>query len=72
MFGNILLVNLVKVMFYITLYAVNLLWIISSTSQSLLFDPFDAGFCASFPLSFQFWGTYWHIFASDVPRTWIS
>lgn len=50
-----------KVMFYITLYIVNFLWIVSSTSQSLLFIPFDAVFCASVLLSFLLWGTYWHV-----------
>ena len=34
-------------MFCITLYVVNFLWIVSSASQSLLFVPFDTGFCAS-------------------------
>lgn len=46
-FGNILSL-LVKVMFYVTLYIVNFPRIVSSTSQTLLFVPFDAGFCACF------------------------
>lgn len=54
------------------LYIVNFLWIVSSTSQSLLFVPFDAGFCTSVFLSFLFWRTYCHIFGTNVPHTWIS